>query len=216
MADNKFKVVGLSNLKTFYDQLKEKFALKTDGNKKVLYTDTDNNPIAYTKTEIDEKLGTIGSSGTGAGGNPLLFINTAGNTNTIFDTIQDNMDNKIIKRRISETDESAELLDAIYISPNQVAFSRFYPQQARQHSDKDSEWNPNTYNLGNLSILNKNDEGNPTWQFSSIEVVNAQDIIDKIKALDVKIAVLEYNTSKEKIEEIIAEYIANNSKNSKN
>lgn len=215
MADNKFKVVGLSNLKTFYDQLKEKFALKTDGNKKVLYTDTDNNPIAYTKTEIDEKLGAVGS-GTGTGGNPLLFIKTAGNTNTIFDTIQDNMDNKIIKRRIGELDEVMELFDAIFLSPDQVIFSRFYPQQAREHDDSQITWNPNTYNLGNLSILNKNDTGDPTWEFSTIEVVNAQDIIDKVKELDTKITTLEANTSKEKIEEIIAEYIANNSKNSKN
>ena len=219
------KVVGLQNLKDFYTQLKEKFALKNDGNKKVLYTDSINDdPISYTKTEIDEKLELVNENSNSGGGNPLLFINTTGNTNEIFNTIQDNMDNKIIKRRISETDDSAELLDAIFLSPNQAIFSRFYPQQAKQHDDEDLEWNPNTYNLGNLSILNKNTTGNPTWEFSSIEVVNAQDNIDKIKELDTKIATLEYNISqleiriseleskshftKAQIEEIIADYIA--------
>lgn len=219
------KVVGLQNLKDFYTQLKEKFALKNDGNKKVLYTDSINDdPISYTKTEIDEKLELINENSNSGEGNPLLFINTTGNTNEIFNTIQDNMDNKIIKRRISETDDSAELLDAIFLSPNQAIFSRFYPQQAKQHDDEDLEWNPNTYNLGNLSILNKNTTGNPTWEFSSIEVVNAQDNIDKIKELDTKIATLEYNISqleiriseleskshftKAQIEEIIADYIA--------
>lgn len=211
MADNKFKVVGLSNLKTFYEQLKEKFALKVDGNKKVLYTNTNNDPIAYTKAEIDAKLGSIGG-GTGTGENPLLFINTDGNTNNIFDTIQNNMNSKIVKRRIGDTDEVMELFDAIFLSPNQVIFSRFYPQQAREHDDKNSEWNPNTYNLGNLSTLNKNNTGDPTWDFSTIEVVNAQDIIDKIKELDTKITTLETNTSKEKIEEIIKNYKSNNSK----
>ena len=219
------KVVGLQNLKDFYTQLKEKFALKNDGNKKVLYTDSINgDPISYTKTEIDEKLELVNENSNSGGGNPLLFINTTGNTNEIFNTIQDNMDNKIIKRRISETDDSAELLDAIFLSPNQAIFSRFYPQQAKQHDDENLEWNPNTYNLGNLSILNKNTTGNPTWEFSSIEVVNAQDNIDKIKELDTKIATLEYNISqleiriseleskshftKAQIEEIIADYIA--------
>lgn len=219
------KVVGLQNLKDFYTQLKEKFALKNDGNKKVLYTDSINDdPISYTKTEIDEKLELINENSNSGGGNPLLFINTTGNTNEIFNTIQDNMDNKIIKRRISETDDSAELLDAIFLSPNQAIFSRFYPQQAKQHDNENLEWNPNTYNLGNLSILNKNTTGNPTWEFSSIEVVNAQDNIDKIKELDTKIATLEYNISqleiriseleskshftKAQIEEIIADYIA--------
>lgn len=219
------KVVGLQNLKDFYTQLKEKFALKNDGNKKVLYTDSINDdPISYTKTEIDEKLELVNENSNSGGGNPLLFINTTGNTNEIFNTIQDNMDNKIIKRRISETDDSAELLDAIFLSPNQVIFSRFYPQQAKQHDDENLEWNPNTYNLGNLSILNKNTTGNPTWEFSGIEVVNAQDNIDKIKELDTKIATLEYNISqlkiriseleskshftKAQIEEIIADYIA--------
>lgn len=219
------KVVGLQNLKDFYTQLKEKFALKNDGNKKVLYTDSINDdPISYTKTEIDEKLELVNENSNSDGGNPLLFINTTGNTNEIFNTIQDNMDNKIIKRRISETDDSAELLDAIFLSPNQAIFSRFYPQQAKQHDDENLEWNPNTYNLGNLSILNKNTTGNPTWEFSSIEVVNAQDNIDKIKELDTKIATLEYNISqleiriseleskshftKAQIEEIIADYIA--------
>ena len=219
------KVVGLQNLKDFYTQLKEKFALKNDGNKKVLYTDSINDdPISYTKTEIDEKLELINENPNSGGENPLLFINTIGNTNEIFNTIQDNMDNKIIKRRISETDDSAELLDAIFLSPNQVIFSRFYPQQAKQHDDENLEWNPNTYDLGSLSILNKNTTGNPTWEFSSIEVVNAQDNIDKIKELDTKIATLEYNISqlkiriseleskshftKAQIEEIIADYIA--------
>ena len=219
------KVVGLQNLKDFYTQLKEKFALKNDGNKKVLYTDSINDdPISYTKTEIDEKLELINENPNSGGENPLLFINTIGNTNEIFNTIQDNMDNKIIKRRISETDDSAELLDAIFLSPNQVIFSRFYPQQAKQHDDENLEWNPNTYDLGSLSILNKNTTGNPTWEFSSIEVVNAQDNIDKIKELDAKIATLEYNISqlkiriseleskshftKTQIEEIIADYIA--------
>ena len=219
------KVVGLQNLKDFYTQLKEKFALKNDGNKKVLYTDSINDdPISYTKTEIDEKLELINENPNSGGENPLLFINTIGNTNEIFNTIQDNMDNKIIKRRISETDDSAELLDAIFLSPNQVIFSRFYPQQAKQHDDENLEWNPNTYDLGSLSILNKNTTGNPTWEFSSIEVVNAQDNIDKIKELDTKIATLEYNISqleikiseleskshftKTQIEEIIADYIA--------
>ena len=219
------KVVGLQNLKDFYTQLKEKFALKNDGNKKVLYTDSINDdPISYTKTEIDEKLELVNENSNSGGGNPLLFINTTGNTNEIFNTIQDNMDNKIIKRRISETDDSAELLDAIFLSPNQAIFSRFYPQQAKQHDDENLEWNPNTYNLGNLSILNKNTTENPTWEFSSIEVVNAQDNIDKIKELDTKIATLEYNISqlkiriseleskshftKAQIEEIIADYIA--------
>ena len=219
------KVVGLQNLKDFYTQLKEKFALKNDGNKKVLYTDSINgDPISYTKTEIDEKLELVNENSNSGGGNPLLFINTTGNTNEIFNTIQDNMDNKIIKRRISEIDDSAELLDAIFLSPNQVIFSRFYPQQAKQHDDENLEWNPNTYNLGNLSILNKNTTGNPTWEFSGIEVVNAQDNIDKIKELDTKIATLEYNISqlkiriseleskshftKAQIEEIIADYIA--------
>ena len=219
------KVVGLQNLKDFYTQLKEKFALKNDGNKKVLYTDSINDdPISYTKTEIDEKLELVNENSNSGGGNPLLFINTTGNTNEIFNTIQDNMDNKIIKRRISETDDSAELLDAIFLSPNQAIFSRFYPQQAKQHDDENLEWNPNTYNLGNLSILNKNTTGNPTWEFSGIEVVNAQDNIDKIKELDTKIATLEYNISqlkiriseleskshftKAQIEEIIADYIA--------
>lgn len=219
------KVVGLQNLKDFYTQLKEKFALKNDGNKKVLYTDSINgDPISYTKTEIDEKLELVNENSNSGGGNPLLFINTTGNTNEIFNTIQDNMDNKIIKRRINETDDSAELLDAIFLSPNQAIFSRFYPQQAKQHDDENLEWNPNTYNLGNLSILNKNTTGNPTWEFSGIEVVNAQDNIDKIKELDTKIATLEYNISqlkiriseleskshftKAQIEEIIADYIA--------
>lgn len=219
------KVVGLQNLKDFYTQLKEKFALKNDGNKKVLYTDSINDdPISYTKTEIDEKLELVNENSNSGGGNPLLFINTAGNTNEIFNTIQDNMDNKIIKRRISETDDSAELLDAIFLSPNQAIFSRFYPQQAKQHDDENLEWNPNTYDLGSVSILNKNTTGNPTWEFSSIEVVNAQDNIDKIKELDTKIATLEYNISqleiriseleskshftKAQIEEIIADYIA--------
>lgn len=219
------KVVGLQNLKDFYTQLKEKFALKNDGNKKVLYTDSINDdPISYTKTEIDEKLELINENPNSGGENPLLFINTIGNTNEIFNTIQDNMDNKIIKRRISETDDSAELLDAIFLSPNQVIFSRFYPQQAKQHDNENLEWNPNTYDLGSLSILNKNTTGNPTWEFSSIEVVNAQDNIDKIKELDAKIATLEYNISqleiriseleskshftKTQIEEIIADYIA--------
>ena len=222
------KVVGLQNLKDFYTQLKEKFALKNDGNKKVLYTDSINDdPISYTKTEIDEKLELINENPNSGGENPLLFINTIGNTNEIFNTIQDNMDNKIIKRRISETDDSAELLDAIFLSPNQVIFSRFYPQQAKQHDNENLEWNPNTYDLGSLSILNKNTTGNPTWEFSSIEVVNAQDNIDKIKELDAKIATLEYNISqleiriseleskshftKAQIEEIIADYIAANS-----
>ena len=219
------KVVGLQNLKDFYTQLKEKFALKNDGNKKVLYTDSINDdPISYTKTEIDEKLELVNENSNSGGGNPLLFINTTGNTNEIFNTIQDNMDNKIIKRRISEIDDSAELLDAIFLSPNQVIFSRFYPQQAKQHDNENLEWNPNTYDLGSLSILNKNTTGNPTWEFSSIEVVNAQDNIDKIKELDAKIATLEYNISqleiriseleskshftKTQIEEIIADYIA--------
>ena len=219
------KVVGLQNLKDFYTQLKEKFALKNDGNKKVLYTDSINDdPISYTKTEIDEKLELVNENFNSGGGNPLLFINTTGNTNEIFNTIQDNMDNKIIKRRISETDDSAELLDAIFLSPNQAIFSRFYPQQAKQHDDENLEWNPNTYDLGSVSILNKNTAGNPTWEFSSIEVVNAQDNIDKIKELDTKIATLEYNISqleikiseleskshftKTQIEEIIADYIA--------
>ena len=221
------KVVGLQNLKDFYTQLKEKFALKNDGNKKVLYTDSINDdPISYTKTEINEKLELInGNSNSGGGGNPLLFINTTGNTNEIFNTIQDNMDNKIIKRRISETDDSAELLDAIFLSPSQAVFSRFYPQQARKHDNNNPEWNPNTYNLGNLSTLNKNTTGNPpTWKFSSIEVVNAQDSIDKIKELDTKIATLEYEISqlktkiskleskphftKAQIEKIIADYNA--------
>ena len=219
------KVVGLQNLKDFYTQLKEKFALKNDGNKKVLYTDSINDdPISYTKTEIDEKLELVNENSNSGGGNPLLFINTIGNTNEIFNTIQDNMDNKIIKRRISETDDSAELLDAIFLSPSQVIFSRFYPQQAKQHDDENLEWNPNTYDLGSVSILNKNTTGNPTWEFSSIEVVNAQDNIDKIKELDTKIATLEYNISqleiriseleskshftKAQIEEIIADYIA--------
>lgn len=219
------KVVGLQNLKDFYTQLKEKFALKNDGNKKVLYTDSINDdPISYTKTEIDEKLELINENPNSGGENPLLFINTIGNTNEIFNTIQDNMDNKIIKRRISETDDSAELLDAIFLSPNQVIFSRFYPQQAKQHDDENLEWNPNTYDLGSVSILNKNTTENPTWEFSSIEVVNAQDNIDKIKELDTKIATLEYNISqlkiriseleskshftKAQIEEIIADYIA--------
>lgn len=219
------KVVGLQNLKDFYTQLKEKFALKNDGNKKVLYTDSINDdPISYTKTEIDEKLELVNENSNSGGGNPLLFINTTGNTNEIFNTIQDNMDNKIIKRRISETDDSAELLDAIFLSPSQVIFSRFYPQQAKQHDDGNLEWNPNTYDLGSVSILNKNTTGNPTWEFSSIEVVNAQDNIDKIKELDTKIATLEYNISqleiriseleskshftKAQIEEIIADYIA--------
>ena len=222
------KVVGLQNLKDFYTQLKEKFALKNDGNKKVLYTDSINDdPISYTKTEIDEKLELINENPNSGGENPLLFINTIGNTNEIFNTIQDNMDNKIIKRRISEIDDSAELLDAIFLSPNQVIFSRFYPQQAKQHDDENLEWNPNTYDLGSVSILNKNTTGNPTWEFSSIEVVNAQDNIDKIKELDAKIATLEYNISqleiriseleskshftKAQIEEIIADYIAANS-----
>ena len=219
------KVVGLQNLKDFYTQLKEKFALKNDGNKKVLYTDSINDdPISYTKTEIDEKLELVNENSNSGGGNPLLFINTIGNTNEIFNTIQDNMDNKIIKRRISETDDSAELLDAIFLSPSQVIFSRFYPQQAKQHDDENLEWNPNTYDLGSVSILNKNTTGNPTWEFSSIEVVNAQDNIDKIKELDTKIATLECNISqleiriseleskshftKAQIEEIIADYIA--------
>lgn len=219
------KVVGLQNLKDFYTQLKEKFALKNDGNKKVLYTDSINDdPISYTKTEIDEKLELVNENFNSGGGNPLLFVNTTGNTNEIFNTIQDNMDNKIIKRRISETDDSAELLDAIFLSPNQAIFSRFYPQQAKQHDDENLEWNPNTYDLGSVSILNKNTTGNPTWEFSSIEVVNAQDNIDKIKELDTKIATLEYNISqleikiseleskshftKTQIEEIIADYIA--------
>lgn len=219
------KVVGLQNLKDFYTQLKEKFALKNDGNKKVLYTDSINDdPISYTKTEIDEKLELVNENSNSGGGNPLLFINTTGNTNEIFNTIQDNMDNKIIKRRISETDDSAELLDAIFLSPNQAIFSRFYPQQAKQHDNENLEWNPNTYDLGSVSILNKNTTGNPTWEFSSIEVVNAQDNIDKIKELDTKIATLEYNISqleiriseleskshftKAQIEEIIADYIA--------
>lgn len=219
------KVVGLQNLKDFYIQLKEKFALKNDGNKKVLYTDSINDdPISYTKTEIDEKLELVNENFNSGGGNPLLFVNTIGNTNEIFNTIQDNMDNKIIKRRISETDDSAELLDAIFLSPNQAIFSRFYPQQAKQHDDENLEWNPNTYDLGSVSILNKNTTGNPTWEFSSIEVVNAQDNIDKIKELDTKIATLEYNISqleikiseleskshftKTQIEEIIADYIA--------
>lgn len=219
------KVVGLQNLKDFYTQLKEKFALKNDGNKKVLYTDSINDdPISYTKTEIDEKLELVNENSNSGGGNPLLFINTIGNTNEIFNTIQDNMDNKIIKRRISETDDSAELLDAIFLSPSQAIFSRFYPQQAKQHDDENLEWNPNTYDLGSLSILNKNTTGDPTWEFSSIEVVNAQDNIDKIKELDTKIATLEYNISqleikiseleskshftKTQIEEIIADYIA--------
>lgn len=219
------KVVGLQNLKDFYTQLKEKFALKNDGNKKVLYTDSINDdPISYTKTEIDEKLELVNENSNSGGGNPLLFINTTGNTNEIFNTIQDNMDNKIIKRRISETDDSAELLDAIFLSPSQVIFSRFYPQQAKQHDDENLEWNPNTYDLGSVSILNKNTTGNPTWEFSSIEVVNAQDNINKIKELDTKIATLEYNISqleikiseleskshftKTQIEEIIADYIA--------
>ena len=219
------KVVGLQNLKDFYTQLKEKFALKNDGNKKVLYTDSINDdPISYTKTEIDEKLELVNENFNSGGGNPLLFINTTGNTNEIFNTIQDNMDNKIIKRRISETDDSAELLDAIFLSPNQAIFSRFYPQQAKQHDNENLEWNPNTYDLGSVSILNKNTTGNPTWEFSSIEVVNAQDNIDKIKELDTKIATLEYNISqleikiseleskshftKTQIEEIIADYIA--------
>lgn len=219
------KVVGLQNLKDFYTQLKEKFALKNDGNKKVLYTDSINDdPISYTKTEIDEKLELVNENSNSGGENPLLFINTIGNTNEIFNTIQDNMDNKIIKRRISETDDSAELLDAIFLSPSQAIFSRFYPQQAKQHDDENLEWNPNTYDLGSLSILNKNTTGNPTWEFSSIEVVNAQDNIDKIKELDTKIATLEYNISqleiriseleskshftKAQIEEIIADYIA--------
>ena len=219
------KVVGLQNLKDFYTQLKEKFALKNDGNKKVLYTDSINDdPISYTKTEIDEKLELVNENSNSGGGNPLLFINTTGNTNEIFNTIQDNMDNKIIKRRISETDDSAELLDAIFLSPNQAIFSRFYPQQAKQHDNENLEWNPNTYDLGSVSILNKNTTGNPTWEFSGIEVVNAQDNIDKIKELDTKIATLEYNISqleiriseleskshftKAQIEEIIADYIA--------
>ena len=219
------KVVGLQNLKDFYIQLKEKFALKNDGNKKVLYTDSINDdPISYTKTEIDEKLELVNENSNSGGGNPLLFINTIGNTNEIFNTIQDNMDNKIIKRRISETDDSAELLDAIFLSPSQAIFSRFYPQQAKQHDNENLEWNPNTYDLGSVSILNKNTTGNPTWEFSSIEVVNAQDNIDKIKELDTKIATLEYNISqleikiseleskshftKTQIEEIIADYIA--------
>lgn len=219
------KVVGLQNLKDFYTQLKEKFALKNDGNKKVLYTDSINDdPISYTKTEIDEKLELVNENSNSGGGNPLLFINTIGNTNEIFNTIQDNMDNKIIKRRISETDDSAELLDAIFLSPSQAIFSRFYPQQAKQHDNENLEWNPNTYDLGSVSILNKNTTGNPTWEFSSIEVVNAQDNIDKIKELDTKIATLEYNISqleikiseleskshftKTQIEEIIADYIA--------
>lgn len=218
------KVVGLQNLKDFYTQLKEKFALKNDGNKKVLYTDSINDdPISYTKTEINEKLELInGNSNSGGGGNPLLFINTTGNTNEIFNIIQDSMDNKIIKRRISETDDSAELLDAIFLSPSQAVFSRFYPQQAKEHDNNNPEWNPNTYNLGNLSTLNKNTTGNPTWKFSSIEVVNAQDSIDKIKELDTKIAILEYEISqlktkiskleskphftKAQIEKIIADY----------
>ena len=216
------EVVGLDNLKTFYTELQKKFVLQENNNKKVLYTDDVNNDaVGYTKAEIDDKFDDI--QGSSSGGNPLLFINTTGNTNEIFNTIQDNMDNKIIKRRISETDDSAELLDAIFLSPSQAVFSRFYPQQARKHDNNNPEWNPNTYNLGNLSTLNKNTTGNPpTWKFSSIEVVNAQDSIDKIKELDTKIATLEYEISqlktkiskleskphftKAQIEKIIADY----------
>lgn len=211
------EVVGLDNLKTFYTELQKKFVLQENNNKKVLYTDDVNNDaVGYTKAEIDDKFDDI--QGSSSGGNPLLFINTTGNTNEIFNTIQDNMDNKIIKRRISETDDSAELLDAIFLSPSQAVFSRFYPQQARKHDNNNPEWNPNTYNLGNLSTLNKNTTGNPpTWKFSSIEVVNAQDSIDKIKELDTKIATLEYKIStleskphftKAQIEKIIADYNA--------
>lgn len=193
------EVVGLDNLKTFYTELQKKFVLQENNNKKVLYTDDVNNDaIGYTKAEIDDKFDDI--QGSSSRGNPLLFINTTGNTNEIFNTIQDSMDNKIIKRRISETDDSAELLDAIFLSPNQAVFSRFYPQQARKHDNNNPEWNPNTYNLGNLSTLNKNTTGNPTWKFSSIEVVNAQDSIDKIKKLDTKIATLEYEISQLKTE----------------
>ena len=194
------EVVGLDNLKTFYTELQKKFVLQENNNKKVLYTDDVNNDaVGYTKAEIDDKFDDI--QGSSSGGNPLLFINTTGNTNEIFNTIQDNMDNKIIKRRISEADDSAELLDAIFLSPSQAVFSRFYPQQARKHNNNNPEWNPNTYNLGNLSTLNKNAPGNPpTWKFSSIEVVNAQDSIDKIKELDTKIATLEYEISQLKTE----------------
>lgn len=223
MADNKFKVVGLSNLKTFYDQLKEKFALKVDGNKKVLYTDAaGNNPMGYTKAEIDAKLSTSGG-GTTIGGSSVLFVYPTNNDANTFTTVQNNFNNKVILKRVSEYDETAELFNAISIYSDQLVFSRFLPSLNTKNSQDDNDgdssnienWNPDTYNLGDCQTLNNNN-GNPSWTFDTIDVVNATDTITKIRALDEQIAALEEKTyTKNELEQIIAEYIANNSKDSK-